>query len=145
MESTINFFSVDVDFELPFSEHIVRNWINKISNQEQKEITTLSYIFCSDSYLHKINLEFLQHDTFTDIITFPYAENPIIEGDIFISINRVKENATNLRLPFNQELLRVISHGLFHLCGYGDKTEKESEQMRAKENYAIALFSKNTM
>ena len=91
-------------------------------------------------YLHRINQEYLNHDTFTDIITFPYGSRDTLEGDIFISIDRIKENAREFNVSFEEELLRVMSHGLLHMCGYSDKSEKEKIIMRKKENEAISLW-----
>ncbi len=138
-EQAISFNTEDIDFELPESEAVVQ-WIQKILQQEEKQLLQLTYIFCSDEYLFEINQEYLSHDTYTDIITFPYTDPPLIEGDIFISIDRVRENARNLGLPFEQELHRVMIHGVLHLCGYPDKTTEEAAQMRAMEDKALALF-----
>ena len=103
-------------------------------------IDLLNYIFCSDDYLHRINLEHLDHDTLTDIITFPYREFPELESDIFISTERVRENAAERNLPFETELKRVVSHGLLHLIGFGDKTEEETVEMRQREEHAMEFF-----
>ncbi|MCB0553146.1 MAG: rRNA maturation RNase YbeY [Phaeodactylibacter sp.] len=138
-EQAISFNTEDIDFELPESEAVVQ-WIQKILQQEEKQLLQLTYIFCSDEYLFEINQEYLSHDTYTDIITFPYTDPPLIEGDIFISIDRVRENARNLGLPFEQELHRVMIHGVLHLCGYPDKTTEEAAQMRTMEDKALALF-----
>lgn len=131
----------DIDFELPNDEQLYSNWIQYIIKKEKKEFLQLTYIFCSDSYLHQINVEYLNHDTLTDIITFPYAEPPIVEGDIFISIDRVKENAVKYGVPFEHELHRVIIHGVLHLCGYPDKTEEEARLMREKEEEALEVWN----
>ncbi len=137
----VDFFSEDIDFEISTPESIA-SWIKQIITQEAKQLQQLSFIFCNDEYLHKINVEYLDHDTYTDIITFPYAEPPLIKGDLFISIERVKENATKLNVPFEQELFRVIIHGVLHLCGYGDKSEEQKIEMRKKENAALELLKK---
>lgn len=137
----VDFFSEDIDFEISTPESIA-SWIKQIIIQEAKQLQQLSFIFCNDEYLHKINVEYLDHDTYTDIITFPYAEPPLIKGDLFISIERVKENATKLNVPFEQELFRVIIHGVLHLCGYGDKNEEQKREMRKKENAALELLKK---
>jgi rRNA maturation RNase YbeY len=100
----------------------------------------LDYIFCDDEYLLKINQDYLDHDTYTDIITFPYGDLNVIAGDIFISVERVKENAVNFRVDFELELKRVMAHGVLHLLGYGDKSEEEVLQMRLKEDEKIKLF-----
>lgn len=135
----IIFHSEEIDFELK-EEELISSWLKKIIEQENMQLLLLNFIFCSDEYLHKINVEYLQHDTYTDIITFPLSELPTIEGDIFISIDRIKENASRFDVRFEEELNRVLSHGVLHLCGYGDKTEEESKLMRKKENEALSLF-----
>lgn len=138
----INFFSEDVNFNL--TEKLKRKqWLKKIAVEEKTAIGELNYIFCSDEYLYKINLDYLNHDTYTDIITFDNSENDNkIEGDIFISIDRVKENATKHQVSEEKELNRVISHGLLHLLGYKDKSKEEALEMRSKEEEAIQLFDK---
>ena len=128
----------DIDFELPDTEGTLA-WIHRIAESEDKRIGAVSYIFCDDAYLAELNVEYLDHDTLTDIITFPYATAPI-EGDIFISVERVRDNAKDFNVPFEQELRRVIIHGVLHLCGYGDKTDKEAAIMRQKEEAALALY-----
>lgn len=132
----------DIDFELPNDEQRYIDWIQYIIKKEKKELLQLTYIFCSDSYLHQINVEYLNHDTLTDIITFPYTEPPLVEGDIFISIDRVKENAVKYGVSFEDELHRVIIHGVLHLCGYPDKTEEEAKVMRKKEEEALEIWDK---
>jgi probable rRNA maturation factor len=128
----------DIDFELPDTEGVIE-WINRVAESELKRIGAVSYIFCSDDYLAEMNVEYLDHDTLTDIITFPYSTAPI-EGDIFISIDRVRDNAKDFNVPFEQELRRVIIHGILHLCGYGDKTDAEAAIMRQKEDAALTLY-----
>lgn len=138
----INFFSEDVKFTLP-NKLKRKAWLKNLAKNEGLKINELSYIFCSDEYLHKMNLDYLDHDTFTDIITFDNSEEEkLIEGDIFISIERVRENAKQLNLSEETELSRVISHGLFHLMGYKDKTKTQILEMREKEESAIELFDK---
>jgi rRNA maturation RNase YbeY len=139
-EAIINFHSEEIDFIL-INVELKKSWVTKIIEQENKMLLLLNFIFCSDDYLHKINLEYLEHDTYTDIITFPLAEDPDIEGDIFISIDRVKENAIKFETSFENELNRVLAHGVFHLCGYRDKTEEEATLMRQKENQALFLLN----
>jgi probable rRNA maturation factor len=129
----------DIDFELPDTEGVIA-WIHRIAEGEGKRIGAVSYIFCDDDYLLDLNVEYLDHDTLTDIITFPYSKSPI-EGDIFISIDRVRENAKEFGVAFEQELRRVIIHGVLHLCGYGDKSEAEAAEMRRKEDAALALYA----
>ena len=129
----------DIDFELPDTEGTLA-WIHRIAASEDKRIGAVSYIFCDDAYLAELNVEYLDHDTLTDIITFPYATAPI-EGDIFISIERVRDNAKDFNVSFEQELRRVIIHGVLHLCGYGDKTDKQAAIMRQKEEAALAVYN----
>ena len=133
----IEFHAEDIDFEISQVEQL-RSWIKQTIIEEQCELVHLNYIFCSDSYLHQINVEYLDHDTLTDVITFPYLAPPNIEGDIFISIDRIKENATSFDVGLLPELYRVMIHGLLHLCGYGDKTPEEKTRMTEKENEKLA-------
>ena len=135
----IIFHSEEIDFELKEVD-LKTSWLKKIIEQENMTLLLLNFIFCSDEYLHQINVEYLQHDTYTDIITFPLAEDPNIEGDIFVSIDRVKENAKTFNVDFEVELNRVLAHGVLHLCGWGDKTEEEAKQMRQKEEEALSLL-----
>ena len=114
--------------------------MTRFHNTVQKaQLIGLSYIFCSDAYLHNINVEYLNHDTLTDIITFPYLSPPEIEGDIFISVDRIRENAQTFQVTFEQELHRVIIHGVLHLCGQGDKTEEEDTQVEAGEGHDVII------
>jgi len=124
-----------IDKEIYYSE-----WINRILKIELVKLGNLSYIFCDDGYLIKINQEYLNHDTYTDIITFDYTEGKTIGGDIFISVERIKENAEKFEVEFNEELIRVMSHGILHLIGYKDKTDADAALMREKENQMIKLF-----
>jgi probable rRNA maturation factor len=136
----IHFFQEDIKYNLP-NKIQVKNWLKLLAASESYTIKELNYIFCSDEYLYSINVEHLQHDTYTDIITFDNSdETHLLEADIFISIERVKENAANQTEEFNDELLRVLSHGLYHLCGIGDKSPDEIKLMRSKENGAILRF-----
>ena len=135
----IHFHEEEIQFSLE-SESKTSNWISKIIASENKITGEINYIFCSDNYLHKINLEHLNHDTFTDIITFDYVENGIISGDIFVSIDRVKENAKEFKTLFNIELNRVLAHGVLHLLGYKDKSESEIKEMRSKEEFALSMI-----
>lgn len=116
-----------------FDEKIFDKIENILFNENKKE-GDLSFIFCSDNYLLKMNNEYLQHDYYTDIITFDYTETDIISGDIFISIDRIKENALKYNTTFENELQRVMIHGVLHLVGYNDKNEKEQKEMTEKEN-----------
>ncbi len=136
----INFFSEAVKFNLP--EKLRRKkWLKQLAETENFKIGELNYIFCSDEYLYDINVEYLDHDTYTDIITFDNSEEEKqLEGDIFISIDRVRENATKHGQAEASELSRVISHGLFHLMGYKDKSKEQSAAMRSQEELAIKLY-----
>lgn len=136
----INFFNEDINFKFQ-GKNIFKTWLKKVAEKEGFKVKNLNYIFCSDDFLHKINIEYLDHDTYTDIITFDNSEDEsIIEGDIFISIERVKENSQNLNTVFDDELKRVIVHGLLHLCGYDDHTPEEKAEMRRLENNYILNF-----
>ncbi|MFL0685056.1 MAG: rRNA maturation RNase YbeY [Algoriphagus aquaeductus] len=136
----INFFTEDIKFDLQQKQKR-KNWLKQLALSEKFKVGELNYIFCSDEYLYQINVDYLNHHTYTDIITFDNSEeDSVIEGDIFISIDRVKENAQKLKQEESSELSRVISHGLFHLMGYKDKTKSEAEMMRSKESFAIELF-----
>ncbi len=137
----IRFFSEDINFSLP-QKLQTKSWINLIINSEGALLNDLNIIFCSDDYLHKLNLQYLQHDDYTDILTFDKIEEKgKVSGDIFISIERVKENADNLNQEFILELKRVIIHGIFHLLGYEDKHKNQKKIMTQKENEALNLLS----
>ena len=139
-ENTVQFHTIEIDFNLPSSNTFV-NWIKNTIAIENHQLTSLNFIFCNDAYLHKINIEFLNHDTLTDIITFPYhALTDPIESDIYISIDRIQENAATFNIPFLTELKRVMIHGVLHLCGYGDKTEQEKRLMRTKEDFYLTKY-----
>lgn len=135
-QDPVVFFSEDIDFELSNSVAVVR-WIQSVITREACTLDFLNFIFCSDTHLHRMNLEYLQHDDLTDVITFPYADPPVIQGDIFISIDRVRENAGIFNVPFDQELHRVMIHGVLHLCGYLDKKPEERSTMKLKEEEAL--------
>jgi len=134
----INFFSEN-DFVLN-EESNYREWLEKVIESENKFVGDISFIFCDDEYLHKINLEYLSHDTYTDIISFDNTLGNTLQGDIFISIERVEENAEDFGADFNEELKRVLVHGILHFCGFKDKTERERDLMRRKEEEKIELF-----
>ena len=114
-------------------------WIKKIITYESKKIGEITFIFCDDAYLLEKNIKFLSHNSLTDVITFDYCENNNINGDIFISIDRVKENANEFKETFLNELHRVMAHGLLHLLGYKDKNQKEADIMRSKENFYLSI------
>jgi probable rRNA maturation factor len=139
IQNTISFCSEDISFEF---EHqlLVEKWIIEAILIEGKSMGEITYIFCSDDYLHKINLEHLKHDTFTDIITFDYCVDEIINSDIFISIDRVKDNALTFQTMFQDELCRVMIHGVLHLLGYKDKLDTEKKMMRSKEDFYLTLL-----
>ncbi|MEQ3661113.1 MAG: rRNA maturation RNase YbeY [Flavobacterium sp.] len=132
-------FNYETDFELP-NEEAFENWIIDIVDSEASAVGEINYVFCDDDYLHKINVEYLNHDTLTDIISFDYTVGNLIQGDIFISIERVKDNATDFNVSFEEELKRVMAHGILHYCGYKDKTDKDAGIMRQKEEEKIKLF-----
>jgi rRNA maturation RNase YbeY len=115
----------------------LKQWIKFISEKEKHAVGTINYVFCNDDELLEINLKHLNHNTLTDIITFDYREGNVIHSDIFISIERVKENAAKFNVTFEDELHRVLIHGILHLCGYKDKSKIDSELMRKKENWAL--------
>lgn len=139
----IFFHCEEVDLVLP-DENRLQTWLSHLIASEECTLRQLHFIFCSDEYLHRLNVTYLQHDTLTDVITFPYAEPPEIEGDVFISVERVRDNAAELGVPFEEELHRVMAHGTLHLCGYGDKTESEAARMREKEDAALQRLQQLT-
>ena len=132
-------YNYELDFKLD-KESNYTDWINKIIIRESSSLGNLNYIFCEDTYLVEINLKYLNHNTLTDIITFDYSDESTISGDIFISIDRVRENANEYSVSFDDELKRVMIHGVLHLLGYNDKTEEQKHMMRNKENEMIQLF-----
>ena len=137
----ITYHKEEVDFRLP-NEDILSRWLTDIAASKNKSISQIAFIFCDDDYLLNINKEYLNHDFYTDIITFPYKQGPEIESDIFISIDRIKENAMLFKSSFKDELIRVMAHGMLHLIGFKDSTEEEKKEMRRKENWSIDLFKK---
>ncbi len=118
----------------------ISSWLSTITKEEKQSILLLNYIFCSDEYLLKVNQDYLEHDYYTDIITFDNSETDEIEGDIFISIDRIKENSQTLKTSFENELMRVMVHGVLHLFGYGDKSTDEEKIMRSKEDAYLSLL-----
>lgn len=135
----IHFFSEDISFILK-EKNKVRNWIRNTIRSEGKKLRELNLIFCSDTYLLEINKQYLDHDTFTDIVTFDNSESPeLIIGDIFISIDRIRENAAKYKVAEKDELHRVIIHGTLHLIGYKDKTKSDKSLMTEKEDQHLAL------
>lgn len=136
---SIHFFTQDIEFRL--SEPLkTRKWIKTVIGKERRKLKNLNYIFCSDSYLLSINQQYLHHRTLTDIITFDNKDFEVdIEGDIFISVERVGENASALMTDPDEELHRVMIHGVLHLCGYGDKLPKEKSEIRKREDAYLSL------
>lgn len=124
------------------SKSVLKSWINAVAEKEKKKIDRINYVFTSDEELLKTNIRYLKHNTYTDIITFDYSEGRQLSGDILISIDRVKDNAKKLGLPFDEELHRVMVHGILHLCGYKDKTKIDSDLMRKCENKALHLLKR---
>lgn len=141
-EAAIHFFSEGIEFQLSQVKKI-KAWIKSCLDQEGKNLGVLNYIFCQDDYLLHLNQKHLNHNSLTDIITFNYVENNCISADIFISIERVKENAIALDQAFEIELSRVIIHGILHLIGYNDHSREEKEEIRAKEDFYLALLFEN--
>lgn len=133
-------FIYETEFKLPKSEAMYEHWLNLIIESEGKELGEISYTFCDDAFLHRINVEYLNHDTLTDIITFDYCEADLLFSDIYISVERIADNAKDFGVSFEEELLRVMAHGVLHLCGYTDKDEQHSKQMREKEEEKMKLF-----
>lgn len=132
-------FNYETDFQLE-NESDYEQWIDAIIASEDKEPGEINYIFCDDDYLLNLNQEYLNHDTLTDIISFDYCIGDLISGDIFISVERVKDNAKDYEVSFTNELLRVLAHGVLHYCGYKDKTDDDAKLMRTKEQEKINMF-----
>ena len=137
-EATINFYSEN-DFQFG-NEDLYADWIQKVITSEGKKTGEISYIFCDDEYLLEMNKKYLDHDTYTDIISFDNTVGKILQGDIFISIERVAENTALYEVEFEQELRRVMIHGILHFAGYTDKTEEEKTVMRGKEEEKLEMF-----
>jgi len=135
----VSFQSQNIEFNLK-GKALIKNWIRRIIELEKKKQGQINFVFTSDEELLKTNIEFLNHDTFTDIITFDYCEGRIINGDIIISVERVRDNAEQFKTGFEEELRRVIIHGVLHLCGYKDKSAADELLMRKKENWALKKF-----
>jgi rRNA maturation RNase YbeY len=135
----IEFSIEDVNVPGLDSEHFAF-WLNQVVVNEGLETGDINVIFCSDEYLLKMNIDFLQHDFYTDIITFDYCEDSIVCGDLFISIDRVVDNAEKLSTDYTEELKRVCVHGVLHLCGYNDKSSEEENQMRLKEDFYLKKY-----
>lgn len=134
----ISYYFQDTDFKFR-DRRRTNEWLKLAAESEIRRIGNISIIFCSDNYVLDINQKYLQHDYFTDIITFDYCEGDRLSGDLFISVDSVRENSVEFRTEFKDELNRVIIHGLLHLVGYDDHTEKDIKLMRSKENYYLSL------
>lgn len=132
------FFTEDRNYRLTQKSE-VRNWLDRAASDHKKRVREVNYIFCSDHYLHSINKRFLRHDNYTDIITFDYAEDERIRADVYISIDRARENATTYGVSVPDEVHRLLIHGLLHLLGYTDKKPDDKAQMTAKEEYYLSL------
>ena len=132
-------FNYETDFELE-NEMQYEGWISRIIESEGFDEGEINYIFCNDDYLHKINVEYLNHDSLTDIISFDYSVGNVLQGDIFVSVERVQDNANDFNVSFEDELKRVLSHGVLHYCGYKDKFPKDEVLMRLKEEEKMQMF-----
>ena len=133
-------FNFEVNFNLENQDKLT-SWIHSVIISENRKEGEINYIFCNDEYLHKLNVEFLDHDTLTDIISFDYTVGKELHGDIFISIERVIDNANDLDVDFVDELHRVMIHGILHYCGYKDESREEKNIMRDKEDYYLKLLT----
>ncbi|OXA72333.1 rRNA maturation RNase YbeY [Flavobacterium aquidurense] len=132
-------FNYETEFTLD-NEEAFAYWLSAVIVSESKNEGEINYIFCDDEYLHKINVEYLNHDTLTDIISFDYTVGNELNGDIFVSVERVADNAKDFNVSFEEELKRVLAHGILHYCGYKDKSDADAELMRSKEDEKIAMF-----
>ena len=140
---------VEIHFEdtkiLDLDPEFFVSWLSEVATKEKKELGEVNLIFCSDDYLLQMNRDHLNHDYYTDIITFDYVDDTVLSGDLFISVDRVKDNADAFDVEMNQELLRVVVHGFLHLAGYGDKTDREEKEMRLKENTYLEIVPRGTL
>ncbi len=132
-------FNYETEFELS-NEDQLSNWLSQVILSENKKEGDINYIFCDDEYLLNLNEQYLDHDTLTDIISFDYTVGNELHGDIFISIERVRENAQDFNVTFDEELKRVLAHGILHYCGFKDKSEEDEQLMRQKEDEKIKMF-----
>ncbi len=136
---SVRFAAQSGDFEVPEAQK-VKKWVAEVVKRRDRQVGNINYLFCDDEYLLQVNRQYLQHDTYTDIITFDYVAGGLISGDIMISTERVGENAAKYEVPFERELHRVIIHGVLHLLGQGDKSDDEAREMRRQEDEALALW-----
>lgn len=137
----IEYFSEEVSMP-DFNQADVNDWIATIIENHKKELGEITVIFCSDDYILKVNREYLSHDYFTDIITFDYCEGSLVNGDLFISLDTVLDNSKDFETGYDNELMRVIIHGVLHLIGFNDKTDTEQEEMTRQENISLSLLCK---
>jgi len=137
--NSISFHNESVNNKTP-SKRLLKAWIKEFVANHGKKVGELAFVFCSDEKILEVNQNFLQHDYYTDIITFDYSEGGVISGDVFISVERVLENAASHQVDYNTELLRVISHGVLHLIGFQDKEEEKKDEMTRNEDLCISLF-----
>lgn len=136
----VRYFKEDIKFD--FRKALVTNrWFRLVAGSEMRKIGDINVIFCSDNYILDVNMKYLQHDYFTDIITFDYCEGDVLSGDLFISIDSVRENSIYYKTEFTEELDRVLVHGILHLIGYDDHSDEDIKVMREKENYYLQLKS----
>ncbi|MGN0199422.1 MAG: rRNA maturation RNase YbeY [Candidatus Cryptobacteroides sp.] len=136
----IRYFCEDIRFT--YKNKLANNrWLKMVAGSEIRKIGDINIIFCSDNYILDVNMKYLQHDYFTDIITFDYCEGKVLSGDLFISVDSVRENSIEFGTDFEEELHRVIVHGVLHLIGYDDHTEEDKNLMRQKENYYLQMRS----
>jgi len=135
----ILFYHEDVT-PLKLERKKIKSWISSVITKESKKVGSINFIFCSDDYLLQVNRQYLEHDYYTDIITFDYVEGKIISGDIFVSVDRVADNANKFLVSFDEELRRILVHGILHLLGYPDKQPEEKKLMTEKEDQYLAIF-----
>lgn len=136
----VNFFSEGIDFKVKQTLKI-KSWLKKVADEEGYQVGTLNYVFCNDDYILETNNKYLNHDYYTDIITFDYTEKKRISGDLIISIDTVESNSKLVKTSMNEELCRVMVHGVLHLCGYKDKSDEEEVIMHKKEDYYLSKFN----
>lgn len=134
----VSYFVQDTDFKF-VKKRLNNSWLKLVAESEVRKLGNINIIFCSDNYILDVNMKYLQHDYFTDIITFDYCEGNVLSGDLFISVDSVRENSVFFKTEFTDELNRVIVHGLLHLIGYDDHTPEDQKVMREKENYYLDL------
>ena len=143
MGNTIYFYSEELNFQLN-NPNLVREWILIALSKEERLCGAINFIFCSDNYLLDMNVKFLNHNTLTDVITFDSSVGNAVSGDVFISVERVRDNAKDFSDTFLMELYRVIIHGILHLCGYKDKTPEDTAIMRSKEDFYLSLLDQKS-